>query len=254
MLNSEHPSRQTMELSVPPLDRLEENYAAVLQLTSRAQALLANLESTAELRSVYAATRFVRVTDVLPGDALTELAARLGALLRPLATVVLFPHAPKHQSVLSFGGRFHKVDTGRPLGSKGQSKLDRLLGELGVTAFGGKLGVALTPLVRAIVGDVEYQRTYFYFYDEGDYIGAHDDSHVGERIDVQFPITFDGVGGIRVLSDGLFRMHYDRAGVMNILGPSMWHEVPPVVAVTDGKPPRRVNVGLRFEPTDRPKS
>ena len=229
------------------IERLERSYQAVLRLTPGTNAMLADLETAGRLRERYAATRFARLDDVLPGAALTGLAATLHDILRPLAEVVVFRHQPATQDTLSFGGRFHRVDAACAPGPDSRAKLEQLLDILGLTAFSVELGAKLTPLVRAIVGDVRYRRSYLYFYEDGDYIGAHDDSHVGHRVDVQFPITIDGVGGIRVLSDGLFRMHYDMPGAMNILGPSMWHDVPPVLALS-GAPPRRVNLGFRFTP------
>jgi hypothetical protein len=123
-----------------------------------------------------------------------------------------------------------------------------VLDRVGFTAFGAGLGKARTPLIRRVVGDVTYRRAYLYLYREGDYIGAHDDHHVGNRIDVQFAVTLDGAGGIRVLSDGFFRMHYDVAGSMNILGPTMWHDVPQPLRVSPTATPRRLTIGLRFTP------
>ena len=65
---------------------------------------------------------------------------------------------------------------------------------------------------------------------------------------MQFPITCGSVGGVRVLSDGFLRMHYDAAGSMNILGPGVWHDVPPLLRGESGVDPYRVNIGFRFTP------
>ena len=70
---------------------------------------------------------------------------------------------------------------------------------------------------------------------------------MGRRVDVQFPVTMGGSGGLRVLRDGLFEMHYDAAGTANILGPAMWHEVPPLMR-SGAVEPFRLNLGLRFTP------
>src|SRR5262249_18724187 len=131
-----------------------------------------------------------------------------------------------------------------------REKLSLLLNSLGLTEFTSFLGGKLTPLIRYIAGPVNFRRGYFYLYDEGDYISVHDDHHVGARVDVQFPVSFGTSGGIRVLSEGFLRMHYDSAGSMNVLGPRIWHDVPPLLRGVSGNDPRRVNIGLRFTPDE----
>jgi hypothetical protein len=133
-----------------------------------------------------------------------------------------------------------------------REKLAVLLDQLGFAQFGALLAARLTPLIRKIVGQVSYRRVYFYFYKEGDYITAHDDHQVGARVDVQFPLTLRSSGGIRLLKGGFLEMQYDRAGSMNLLGPSIWHDVPPLMRSATGEDPLRINLGFRFTPDDEP--
>ena len=62
----------------------------------------------------------------------------------------------------------------------------------------------------------------FYIYNEGDYISVHNDHHVGQRVDVQLPVTLGTVAGVRVLSNGFLRTHYDTVGAMNVPGTRTW--------------------------------
>jgi hypothetical protein len=237
-----------MALSETGLDDLQQHYDELLHLTPHATRLLAAPGLTDPLCQRYAATRFARVEDVLPAVPLTGVSMSLAAILEPLFEEVTTRHEVKPDGTLSYGSRFRRIDPACLGNPDTRAKLERLFDRLGLDTFGAALGHKLTPLIRHIVGDVRYSRTYLYLYEEADYIGAHDDHHVGNRIDVQFPVTVGGVGGIRVLSDGLFRIQYDNAGSMNILGPSMWHDVPPLLRAAPATPPRRVNLGLRFTP------
>jgi hypothetical protein len=147
---------------------------------------------------------------------------------------------------LSDGARFRRIDPvflGHPDLS---AKMSALLQQLGVVDFASSLARKLTPLICLIAGAVRFDRPYFYLYGEGDYISAHDDNHVGERVDVQFPVTTGSVGGVRVLADGFLRMHYDTTGSMNVLGPCMWHDVPPLLRIDTSVDPQRTVFGLRF--------
>lgn len=85
-------------------------------------------------------------------------------------------------------------------------------------------------------------------YLEDDYISVHKDHQVGDCIDVQFPVSLASPGGVRVLSRGFLRMRYDTSGDMNLLGPRVWHEVPPLLKMSPDSEPRRFNMGFRFLP------
>jgi hypothetical protein len=236
-----------MLLSEASLSELQRHYDQILGLTPHVTRLLADLDLAQELRERYASARFARIEDVVPSQSLSVVATTLASILEPVIEEVTARHEAGPDGTLSYGSRFRRLDPACLGNPATREKLELLLDRLGLVAFGSALGLKLTPLIRRIVGDVSYRRAYLYVYEEGDYISAHDDHHVGNRIDVQFPLTVSGVGGIRVLSDGLLRMHYDVPGTMNILGPSMWHDVPPLLR-TAATMPRRVNLGLRFTP------
>jgi hypothetical protein len=199
-------------------------------------------------RIEYAAAGFVKVDDILPADVLSALAVDLVPVLSVIAENVQMRHAPTEQQTLSDGARFRRVDPHCVREAVTRKKLVDLLDSLGLVRFGAQLGAALTPLVKQIVGPVEFERVYFYLYGEGDYISVHDDHHVGNRFDVQFPVSLGTVGGLRVLADGFLRIHYDRPGSMNVLGPCVWHDVPPLLRSASGVDPQRVNIGMRFTP------
>jgi hypothetical protein len=225
------------------LARLGDRYDQILELTPEADHLLGRLELARQIHSNYASTGFVKVDKVLPEEALIALVIDLLPILSPIAQEVILRQEPTPQGTLSDGARFRRVD---PYCAQQPEKLTQLLASLGLNEFGSLLASKLTPLIRYIAGPVTFRRLYFYLYKEGDYLSVHDDRHVGARVDVQFPVTLGTTGGMRVLSDGLLRIHYDSAGSMNVLGPCVWHDVPPLLRGLSGIEPQRVNVGLRF--------
>ena len=227
---------------------LEHHVGQLLALTPRANELLADLALAEEMRHEYATVGFVKVADVLAPDALTHFVKHLLAVLGPMAELVTTRHEPGLNETLSDGLRFRRVDPARIRDPIAREVTTRTLEELGLYEFGAQLGARITPLIRRIVGPVGYRRIYFYIYEEGDYICAHNDHQVGNRVDIQFPVALETVAGVRVLSDGLFRMHYDSAGSMNVLGPRVWHDVPPLLRGMSGATPQRLNIGLRFTP------
>jgi hypothetical protein len=232
-------------LTADALAALDARYAELLQLTPTARELLARAELLPSIRERFANDGFVKVTDVLAAQPLVELVTDLLPILNTIAEPVTLRQEPTPDGRLSDGARFWRVD---PHCAPHGDKLTRLLATLGLVEFGSLLSSSLTPLIREIAGPVSYQRTYVYLYKEGDYVSVHDDHHVGMRVDVQFPITLGSVGGVRVLSNGFLQMHYDTAGSMNVLGPGVWHDVPPLLRGESGGNPHRVNLGFRFTP------
>jgi len=212
-------------------------------------------------RDEFSANGFARLDGVLAADPLVALVQQLLPYFLPIAELVTMRQVPGADHRLSDGARFWRVDPHTTRDPVIREKLARLLEALGFMQFGARLAARLTPVVRRIVGPVSYRRVYFYIYKEGDYISAHDDHHVGERTDVQFPLTLRSSGGVRVLRDGFLETCYDRAGSMNLLGPSVWHDVPPLLCAPPSAPPSReianeaplrVNLGFRFRPDHEP--
>jgi hypothetical protein len=227
------------------LAAMDAQYAELLQLTPAARELLDRVGLVQPIQERFENAGFVKIDGVLPAGPLLALVTVLLPIMTAIAEPVTFRHEPTRDGALSDGARFWRID---PYCATLGDKLTRLLGTLGLVEFGALLASKLTPLVRQIAGPVTYRRTYLYLYKEGDYVSVHDDHHVGRRVDVQFPITLGGVGGVRVLSDGFLRMHYDDAGSMNVLGPGVWHDVPPLLRGESGVDPHRVNIGFRFTP------
>jgi len=102
----------------------------------------------------------------------------------------------------------------------------------------------LKKYFTSIIGNRKLVRVGLLFYEESNYISIHNDAHMGSRINFQFPISYDTIGCIRVLKDGLMKPYLDELGSLNILGPQVWHDVPPIIKMT--VPPLRVNLTLQF--------
>ena len=243
MRRSRTSDRAVSLITQETLSGLDGHYEEILQLTPEARDRLAHIESSHALHRAFASGGFVTVERVLPAGPFVALVRDLLPILSAIAEPITLRHEPTAQGTLSDAARFWRVD---PYCSHDGEKLRELLGRLGVLQFASDLTSKLMPLIHAIAGPVDYQRTYWYLYKEGDYLSVHDDRHVGARIDVQFPLTLGSVGGVRVLEDGFLRMHYDSPGSMNILGPGIWHDVPPLLRTEFGLEPRRVNLGFRF--------
>jgi hypothetical protein len=202
-------------------------------------------------RDEFAAFGFAKVDGVLQPDSLLSLVQHLLPFFLPIAELVTMRQVPEPDHRLPPGARFWRVDPHTRRDPDIRLRMTQLLGRLGFVRFGALLAAKLTPKIRAVVGPVSYRRVYFYIYKEGDYISVHDDHHVGARVDVQFPLTIGSSGGIRVLKHGFLETFYDRAGSMNLLGPAVWHDVPPLLRAPAGDAPLRVNLGFRFTPDDK---
>jgi hypothetical protein len=239
-----------MPITHAALSGLDACFENVLELTAEADRFLHEPESAEAIREEFATCGFVKVPAILPAEAHTALMAALWPILSPIAEQVTLLHVPRPEHALSDGARFWRVDPYCFRHPVIREKMSDLLGKLGLVEFGSLLAEKLTPLIRYVAGPLTFRRVYFYLYKEGDYISVHDDHHVGQRVDVQFPLTLGACAGIRVLSDGFLKMHYDSAGAMNILGPCVWHDVPPLTRGVAGIVPQRFNIGFRFTPDD----
>jgi hypothetical protein len=112
--------------------------------------------------------------------------------------------------------------------------------------FVNRLSKSIMPLIEEVAGDCSYKYSTFFLYYEGDYAGLHNDAEMGKRINAQMPLSLDTIGGIRILENEKLHMHYDSPGCLNILGPKVWHDVPPVLRLMEDRRPKRVNLTLRF--------
>lgn len=84
------------------------------------------------------------------------------------------------------------------------------------------------------------------FYFESNYISIHNDEHMGDRVNIQFPISLNTKGCIRVLRNGFMNQYFDTIGSLNILGPKVWHDVPPIIKINNNTP-LRMNLTFQFE-------
>jgi hypothetical protein len=226
------------------LETLDERYRAVLVLTDSARTLSQDVSGCASLAARFRSTGYVQVSHAVDQQALVGLCAALWPILAPLAFPVFVPHEPDRGN-LSSGGRLRRVDP-RSLDPDGQgATLTEVLRGIGLTEFGRLFAELFDPLLTAITGGLDYERVFVNLYEEGDYLTAHDDAHMGERFDVNLSATMDGVCGLRVLSGGSLVTHYDD-GSISILGPRVWHEVPPLLRVPGWPPPRRMTITLRY--------
>ncbi|SRR6266446_3146406 len=230
------------------LKQLHEIYEAVLALTSQAEALLADHTLLRPLKEEFCKVGFVQIAGIVNPEPLTMLMETLIPILSPLAGEVVLLHEEKTTDVLSDGHHFRRVDPDGIQVADVRRDMMLLFDHLGLTDFGSRLATRVTPIVHRIVGPLSYRVLCFNFYNEGDYISAHNDRHRGERVNIQFPISLGTVCGIRVLSDGLFKTHYDVPGSMNILGARVWHDVPPLLMTTAGVTPKRGTLSLKFMP------
>jgi hypothetical protein len=237
-----------IRVTAATLDTVDARYGEVLALTPHGRRLLATPRLAEPLREAYRAARFVTIADVLPAEPFAALVIGLLPMLTPVAEQVVMRHVPNPDHTLSDGFRFARVDPDRLSHPDTGAKLRELLRRLGLVEFASQLASQLTPLIRFIAGPVGFRRVYFYIYREGDYISVHDDHQVGDRLDTQFPVSLGTNAGLRVLEGGYLRMHYDACGSMNVLGPCVWHDVPPIVRDSSGADPMRFNMGFRFTP------
>ena len=226
------------------LDLLDERYSRVLALTPRARTLLGEpgLADDAVLR--FKERGFVQLPEIVASGALPALAQELWPILSPLSFLVTMPH--QQRDALSDGHRFRRVDPTSLEADRTGNALASVLEALGIVEFFRMLADGLAPLLRRFVAGAAYERTFFNLYEEGDYISAHNDDHIDDCVDVNFSVTLDGVGGLRILRDGYLEMQYDGDGVVNILGPRVWHDVPPLLRTTPDRPPRRLTITMRY--------
>jgi len=228
------------------LDQLDRCYAAVLHLAADVGSWSAASEPGLGYSRQYATRHYVRMPGVLSGPALEHLVDRLWPVLLPMSFPVSVPHRAEGGSLTS-GGRLRRVDGHSLDGEQGQA-MDKVLEAIGVAQFGRLLAQELAPVLKQVIGPVRYERLFINLYTEGDYLTGHDDAHMGERIDVNVSATLDASSGLRVLIDGMFETQYDGGGTIGILGPRVWHEVPPLLRQPDGPPPRRMTLTMRYWP------
>jgi hypothetical protein len=147
------------------------------------------------------------------------------------------------------GYRYGRLDPG--LDEDGEIR--RAFDEFGVSTWSREVAALCSPWLSHVTAyDVTYDRCFVLIYQEGDYIGPHGDQYEGHRINLQFPFNYETAGCMRVLEDGFLETKYDIEGAARVLGPRMWHEVPPLLRSSPSADPLRLVLSLRFPgvPTD----
>ncbi|WP_444942324.1 hypothetical protein ACJJI3_10010 [Microbulbifer sp. ZKSA004] len=79
-----------------------------------------------------------------------------------------------------------------------------------------------------------------FIYEEGDYIGVHNDRHVEHHINFQFPVNINTIGTFRYMNDGNLKLNYDQDGGAKAMCGDIWHDVPPIIRSGEGEDPVRI--------------
>lgn len=198
----------------------------------------------------FAQKRFVQCGGVLPAEPLIRLMKLLHPILDKIAQPVEMRHETEDLRHLTDGFRLRRVDVASVQPDRARAQMEALFEKLGLTEFGRQLAYRLNGLITDIAGPHVYHGVFFQIYREGDYISGHTDVHMGERLDAQFLVSHGATGAIRTLDEGFWRLHYDAPGALNLVGPRMWHEVPPLMrhVPSKGDDPWRIGLCLRFLP------
>lgn len=185
---------------------------------------------------------------LLDAHLLTSWGAAHVASLAAAAEEVSIPHAATTEGGLGGGARYLRLDPGHPGSQPGEVEtMSSALLTAGVPAIGARLSELLRTFLGALLAmNVRYDRAYMLMMREDDYLSPHDDMQTGNRVNVQFPIPLRCLSSLRVLdSDRFLTAFYDQPGVLRVLGPRVWHEVPALHPLSSD--PVRMNLTLRFQ-------
>jgi hypothetical protein len=109
-----------------------------------------------------------------------------------------------------------------------------------------RLSRQIEPLINSIVGSCSFSCSSIFLYTEHDYLGLHNDASLGDRVNALLPLSLNTVGGIRVLYKERLKTYYDLPGGLNVLGPRVWHDVPPILRFHADADPARMNLTMRY--------
>ena len=153
------------------------------------------------------------------------------------------PHVPG-DGVLGIGHRFARLDTTPDI--PGAGTVADCFAAHGLDRWADAFAAATLPWIGDLTGyDLTYHRPFLIVYREGDYIGPHGDRYDGHRVNIQIAVVYDAVSCMRVLKDGYLEPQYDHDGTVRLLGPRMWHEVPPLLRSRPDVAPLRLVLSLR---------
>ncbi|PWW60358.1 StsF protein [Actinokineospora spheciospongiae] len=199
------------------------------------------------LRAHYARHRCAQIRQVVDATEL-RLAARSAYEQLGDGPVVDAQEHVDDDGTLGYGFRLLRMDA-KSDSPEHSRRVTEVFDEHGLSDWAHEVAVELVPLVGRITGRaMRYERVFMLAYREGDYIGPHgaeQDTDL-DRFNLQFPLCYNTVGSMRVLKQGYLEPMYDRDGDARLLGPRMWHEVPPLLRLPDGPDPLRLVVSLRL--------
>lgn len=198
-------------------------------------------------RAHYAAHRCAQLPQAADVTELRVAARSAYERLRDEPVIDAERHA-EDDGKLGYGFRLLRIDT-RADSPEQAERVTTVFREQGLLNWAERAAEELIPLVDRITGrTLRYERMFLLAYREGDYIGPHGAEHDTDldRFNLQFPLCYDTIGAMRILRDGFLETMYDRDGDARLLGPRMWHEVPPLLRLPDGPDPLRLVVSLRL--------
>ncbi|GAB3951296.1 hypothetical protein GCM10029976_087470 [Kribbella albertanoniae] len=191
----------------------------------------------------YAAYGLVTLDDVVDVGALRPTLRAIYDEVGHLAQERRQPHVAG-EGVLGVGHRFARLDT--TPGIPGGDVVAECFTAHGLDRWAADFAAESLQWIGAITGyDLTYDRAFLLVYREGDYIGPHGDKYDGHRVNLQIPVVYDAVSCMRVLQDGYLEPQLDRDGTVRLLGPRMWHEVPPLLPSRPDVAPLRLVLSLR---------
>ena len=189
-------------------------------------------------------TSFVQAGSGWAGPGLAEYAGEVFRAALDMGEQVATPHRVENGALLG-GARFLRLDPGHPgLDEQTRPAMAAACRRLGAAEFFGGMRDAARELTDCVLPRYGYERGYFLAYRPGDYLRPHDDRSTGDRVNVQMPVTVGGYAALRTLgAEGFLEPHPDELGTLRILGPTIWHDVPPLITLGGGF---RVVFSLRF--------
>ncbi|MCY0945542.1 MULTISPECIES: StsF protein [Streptomyces] len=199
------------------------------------------------LRAHYAAHRCAQLPKVADVSELRTAARSAYELLRGEPVLDAQEHTDE-AGTLGYGFRLLRIDA-KSDSPEHTERVTSVFREFGLLGWAERMAADLLPTVNRITGrELRYERVFLLAYREGDYIGPHgaeQDTDLN-RFNLQFPLCYDSVGSMRILREGYLEPMYDHDGDARLLGPRMWHEVPPLFRLPGGPDPLRLVVSLRL--------
>ncbi|MEX2981311.1 StsF protein [Streptomyces sp. C36] len=218
--------------------------ARLMASTNRHRIADADVES---LRAHYAAHRCAQIPRIADVGELRTATRSAYEQLHDEPVLDAQEHTADNDT-LGYGFRLLRIDAKSDSPAHAE-RVTTVFREHGLLDWAEHTADELIPLVNEITGrELRYERVFLLAYREGDYIGPHGAEHDTDlnRFNLQFPLCYDTVGSMRILRRGYLEPMYDRDGDARLLGPRMWHEVPPLLRLPGGPDPLRLVVSLRL--------